>query len=260
MARRLGTPAAERRSDHGHRIHVGQVAGDDHRRLARIEDRRVPCRERRPVEPRDGRFVPGQQPGVRHARRIDRGREGALDPSTRLGCRLQQVVDALLAQPVDLVGRQRRVEEHLGHQVQGRAEVPARDLGRGDQRLPAGVGVDLGARAARSPRRRRSRRAPRCPRAGRAPASAVTPASSAGSTPAPPSRMSCAASSGRPARWALMMVRPLSSRSALERREVIRTWVAGAGTRGQVVEVAHIASTAASAIMPRRPRRRAARR
>ncbi len=37
------------------------------------------------------------------------------------------------------------MQEHLGHQVQGRAEVPARDLGRGDQRLPAGVGVDLGA-------------------------------------------------------------------------------------------------------------------
>ena len=202
---------------------------------------------------------PASEPSVGHARGIDRGREGALDPSTRLGCGLQQVVDALLAQPVDLVapaGPGAGASRPSGPGP-GRGAVAGPRPWRPASPSPSRRGSRRPA--ARSPRRRRSRRAPRCPRAGRAPARRSRRPAPAGSTPAPPSRMSCAASSGRPARWALMMVRPLSSRTALERREVVRAWVAGAGTRGQVVEVAHIASTAASAIMPRRPRRRAAR-
>ena len=55
--------------------------------------------------------------------------------------RLQQVVEALVAQALDLVRREGRVEQHLGEELERLAQPRRRHLDADARRVPAGVGV-----------------------------------------------------------------------------------------------------------------------
>ena len=74
--------------------------------------------------------------------RIDRADERLVDPAPRVGLDLEEVVQALVAQPLDLGFRECRVEQDLGDQLQRRFQASGRDVDPDGQRIPAGVGVD----------------------------------------------------------------------------------------------------------------------
>ena len=126
-----------------------EVAADDERGPGRIEAR---ARRRAGAASASrrcdrlarsaGRPVVRRRPGRRSCRRTP-PRPGA---AGRPG--LEQVVEPLVAKPVDLVGRERRVEQDLGEQA--RAPASSRSAGTSTptlSRVPAGLGVERGAEA-----------------------------------------------------------------------------------------------------------------
>ena len=95
------------------------------------------------IERGDCLLSAGQRPGVGRRRVIDRLGKDPLCPAARVGPRLEQVIQSLLAQPLDLVVREGRRQQHLGQQPERRPEARARHLQAGHDRVPGGLGMDL---------------------------------------------------------------------------------------------------------------------
>ena len=124
---------------------VAQVTSDDQSCGRGIQEGRVTLHDVGAGQALDGLLDARQRSPVRRRRAEDCLREDALSAAPRVRPRLEQVVHALLAQPLDLIVWERRLENHLGEQRQRRAEMRTRHLHAGGQRLPRRLGVDLRA-------------------------------------------------------------------------------------------------------------------
>ena len=82
---------------------------------------------------------------VRRRIGVDRPDERLLDAPARVGLGLEEVVQPLVTQALDLAGRERRLEEDLGDEVQGGPETRRRDVHPDRHRVPAGLRVKRGA-------------------------------------------------------------------------------------------------------------------
>ena len=145
-ARRRGgarRPAvAEQARRDGRDVETGQVAADDERGASRVEAARPGRAEDLRREPLDGLLRAARRPVVRRARRVDRVDERLLGAAARVGLRLEDVVQPLVAHARDLVGGERRPEQDLGQQVE-RLRQPVRgDVQARREGVPARVGVD----------------------------------------------------------------------------------------------------------------------
>ena len=96
------------------------------------------------IERLDGRGQAAGWPVVRRTRREDRADERLIDPPAWLGPGLEQVVQAFLAQPIDLTRREGRVRRELGQEGKGGLESGNRHLHADRRSVPAGVGVEPG--------------------------------------------------------------------------------------------------------------------
>ena len=213
--RRPRAPAAPRAEQPlGERRRRPDRRGRRRRRASpgRVERRARRCRaDRRRVEALDRLARPAGRPVVRRLRRVDRVDECLLGPAPRIGPRLEQVVQALVAKALDLVGREGRAEQDLGEQLEGRPEAGRPGRRRRRSAHPSRPRRGARRRAVRRPRPARSRRSARCPRSGRGPRGPCRRprrrllGGAAGRRPAD------ADTSGRPGRSATRIVRPLSS-------------------------------------------------
>ena len=86
-------------------------------------------------------------PAVRARRRVDRGDERLLGAAARVGLRLEEVGQPLVAQAVDLALRERRAAHDLREQLERGREAARRHVEPGGGRVPAGLGVQRGAEA-----------------------------------------------------------------------------------------------------------------
>ncbi len=102
------------------------------------------CRENLAVETWYRLFGSGQEPTVGDTIRVDDGREEAVDPAASVSHRLPEVVEALLAQPLDLALREAGCERHLRQQLHGRSEPRPRHLDLDGQAIPAGTRRETG--------------------------------------------------------------------------------------------------------------------
>ena len=119
---------------------AAEVAADDERGPRRIErPRRRRARSSVRRQALDGLARPARRPVVGRARRVDRADERLVDAPARIGLGLEEVVQPLVAQPLDLGLGEGRVEEDLGDQLEGRlrAGPPARRRRRSEASQPA---------------------------------------------------------------------------------------------------------------------------
>ena len=134
----------KRRSAKRHDVLTAEVATDHQRRPARVERPAVDAPELGAVEALDRLARPAGRPVIGRVGRVDRADERLVDSAPRIGLDLEEVVQALVAQPFDLGFREGRVEQDLGDEVQGRFEPGGRHVDPDGQRVPAGVGVERG--------------------------------------------------------------------------------------------------------------------
>ena len=198
-----GRPARPGRCPRGRRRRPGS-SGPDRARASRPRSSPVA------VERGDGRPRPTGRPVVGRVVAVDRRGEGLVGPPTSVGPRLEDVVQPLVADPLDLGLGERRVGDDLGEQLERRLEARrrARRPRPCTQSQPASAWS--ARRAARSPRSGRSRRSARSPRSAPAPRGRSPRPRPAGSSAAPLRRTSWALTSGRPGRWTVRTVSPLA--------------------------------------------------
>ena len=127
-------------------INARQIAGNDERRARRVERLGVARHNSVAIEGSDCLAQARQRSDVRRIGRVDRLWKHALGAAARIGQGLHQVVQPLVAQPLDLLGWERRLGHHLGQQRQRGAEMRFGHLDAGAERLPRRVGVDLRAK------------------------------------------------------------------------------------------------------------------
>jgi len=99
-----------------------------------------------PSEPVDRFLRTAGRPVVRRGRVVDRFDERLVRASARIGARLEQVVEPLVAEPLDLPFREGGMEDHLGEQLEGGLQPVPRDVDARGQRVPAGLGMERGAK------------------------------------------------------------------------------------------------------------------
>ncbi len=141
---RGGSPRAKQVPDDGRHVQAGQVARHDERGPGRVQ---APVERRfrhEAIEPFDGFGGPRSGPVVGRIGRVDRLDERLLGPPPWIGARLEQIVEALLAKPVDIRRREGRPLEHLGEQRQRRREPDGRHLDPGRGGVPAGFRMESG--------------------------------------------------------------------------------------------------------------------
>ena len=104
-------PCPEQALDHADDILGAEVAADDEGGSCRMEHPPVDRAELVRRQALDGLARPARRPVIGRARGVDRPDEGLFDAPARIGLGLQQVVEPLVAEPVDLgagkVGRRR---------------------------------------------------------------------------------------------------------------------------------------------------------
>ena len=144
--------------------------------------------------PPDGRWY-GDAGGV------DGLGERLLGAPSRIGLGLEQVVEALVAQALDLGRREGRPQQDLRDQLERRRQPVGRHLHARAQRVPAGIRVDRGAQPLGGLDQLRSRRSARCLRTGRGPRARccrpARPAPRARRRERPPTPRRAAARAGR---------------------------------------------------------------
>ena len=119
-----------------------QVAGHDERGPGRILGPLVGAPDRVAVEALDGLAGAGRRPVIGRGGRVDRADVGLVGPSPRVGLGLEQVVEPLVAQTLDVRGREGRALEDLGQQLEGRPEARGGHVDPDARRVPAGLGVE----------------------------------------------------------------------------------------------------------------------
>ena len=160
-------PRTEEALGQRHDVLSAEVATDHQRRPARVERPAVDAPELGAVEALDRLARPAGRPVVGRVGRVDRADERLVDPAPRVGLDLEEVVQALVAQPFDLGFREGRVEQDLGDQLEGRFEPGGRHVDPDGQRRPSRRRRGARPRAVRPPRPGRSPRSARCPRSAR---------------------------------------------------------------------------------------------
>ena len=94
--------------------HAGEVTGNHEGHSRRIEQLAVAGDDRVAGEATHRGLDAGQRAAIGRSRVVDRLGEDALSAATWIGPRLEQVVHALVAQPIDFFSWERRLEDHLG--------------------------------------------------------------------------------------------------------------------------------------------------
>ena len=98
------------------------------------------------VKPLDGLAGAAGRPVVRRLGRVDRPDERLLDAAARVGLGLEEVVQALVAQALDLGDREgRSAAAGPRPRARGRRQPVGRHVDADGQRIPAGIGVERGA-------------------------------------------------------------------------------------------------------------------
>ena len=110
-----------------------------------VQQRRVACRDGRAVKPGNGLLGARKRTTVGCIVGEDELRKEPFDTSPGVCPHLQQVVDALLAEALDLILRKAGLEGDLGQQAQGRRQPRPRHLDRYRQGVPAGIRGELRA-------------------------------------------------------------------------------------------------------------------
>ena len=83
-----------------------------------------------------------RRPVVGRIRGVDRIDEALFDPSPRIRSGLEDVIEALLAKPVDLRGGERRSADHLREQIESGLEALGGYVDTRRRRVPAGFGME----------------------------------------------------------------------------------------------------------------------
>ena len=138
-------PRSEEALDERHHVLAAEVATDHERRPARVERPAVDASELGAAESLDRLARPAGRAVIGRLRRVDRAHERLVGTSSRVGPDLEEVVQALVAQPLDLGFGERRAEEDLGDELEGRCQPGGRHVDADRDRVPAGVGVERGA-------------------------------------------------------------------------------------------------------------------
>ena len=107
----------------------------------------MPGSEHVSVEGADGLLHAAERSGVGGSLVIDHGREGLLGTPASIGHDLLQVIEALIAQTIDLALREGRLQGHLGEERHGLSQVRAGHLDVHRQAVPAGTGAHLRTQA-----------------------------------------------------------------------------------------------------------------
>ncbi len=106
LARRAGpdhrAPATEESLRDGMDVETGQVAPDDQRRTGRVQSPPVRRPQARRSQLGDRLARPAGRAVVWRCRLVDRRREGLVGPPARVRLGLEEVVEALVAQAIDL--------------------------------------------------------------------------------------------------------------------------------------------------------------
>ena len=135
-------PVAEQAPSDLDDVLAAQVAADHQRRARRVEDPLVRPPRHRLVEALDRFPGPAGRPVIRRGRRVDRADVRLVGPAARVGLRLQQVVQPLVPQSIDLVGREGRAEQDLGEELEGGRQPRRRHVDTDARGVPAGLGVE----------------------------------------------------------------------------------------------------------------------
>ena len=105
---------AEHFRRHGGQVEPTQIAAHDQCGPFRVQKRPVDLRQLLAAKPRDRFLIAGRGSGIGGVGGVDRRGEGLLDATARFGASLQQVVQALVAQPGHVFLGERGMEHELG--------------------------------------------------------------------------------------------------------------------------------------------------
>ena len=143
----VGRPLREGRLDRALDVDATEVAGDDERAGVGTDRLGVASDEHVTIDRGHGLRRATERPRVGGAGRVHRLGEGPLDPPTRVGHGLLEVVEALVAQAQHLSLREAGVSVISASSAQSRSEARARHLDVRTRAVPARVRAQLGAQA-----------------------------------------------------------------------------------------------------------------
>ena len=179
--RRVRRPVAEQPLDLAHDLVGVHVAGDHDRARGRDRSRgRGPRAARRGVRPSTVSARAARGPVVRARRRVDRGDVRLVGAAARIGLRLEEVGQALVAEPVDLALRERRPAHDLREQLERGRRAGSRARRARRTSRPSRPRRGATRRGARRPRSARWRRATSVPSVSARAARTVAPPSAVG--------------------------------------------------------------------------------
>ena len=139
-------PVREQAGRDGQGVQAPKVAPDHERGPRRIERPVVGSPEHVGFETGDRLGGPARGTVIRRVRGVDRRDVDLVGTAAWVRLGLEQVVQPLVAQPLDLIGRERRPKQDLGQQLQGRLEPGGRHVDAHARRVPAGLGMERGAK------------------------------------------------------------------------------------------------------------------
>ena len=120
---------------------IAQVAADHQCGPGRVEEAGVCTPKVGRGQPFDRLTDPARRAMVGRRRGVDRADEGLVNASARVGLRLEQVVQPLVAKALHLVLGKGRSEQDLGRQLQGRRQALRGHVHADRQGVPAGIGM-----------------------------------------------------------------------------------------------------------------------
>ena len=141
----VAVPVAEQAVGDRANVDPPQVAADDERETRRVDAARPVAPALLGPEALDRLGQSGGRPVVRRIRRVDRVDERLVGPPAGVRPCLEDVVQPLVAQPLDLALGERRPAHHLGEQLECGLEPRGRNLDACRHRVPARLGVERGS-------------------------------------------------------------------------------------------------------------------
>ena len=172
---------------------------------------------------------PARRAGRTASRRIDRLDVRLVGATPRVGLRLEQVVQALVAQPLDLGRRERRLDGRPRRQLERRRRGARPGTSTPTDVRPSPPRRGATRPAARRPRSARSRRGPRCPRSGARAIRTVAPPIASGSSAAPVRHDERRGDQLPPRQVDRDDLEPVRELLALDARELVRPRLPGRG-------------------------------
>ncbi len=146
---RRSCPLAEEPRHEPDDVLATKVARNDQGRPAGVERSPIGSANDVAIEPRNALPRPCRGPVVGGTGGIDRPDEALVGPSSGIGLRLEQVVEALIAQALDLTLWEGRVEQDVGEELQRRCKPARRHIDADARRVPSGLRMERGAQSFR---------------------------------------------------------------------------------------------------------------